>query len=337
MLGYMVRRMMFALFTITLISFASFVIIQLPEGDYVDDHVERLKADGVFLSLHEELELRSWYGLDKPWYVQYGLWTVHLVQGDFGWSFSQELPITKLVGERLLFTVALTGMTILITWTMAIPIGIYSAVRQHSVGDYTFTFLGFIGLAVPDFLLALVLMYIAFVYLHVSVGGLFSIEYLTGSLESEPQLWGWSPQRLWDMIMHLWIPAVVLGTAGTAGLIRIMRNNLLDELSKAYVVTARSKGLKGWRVVLKYPVRVAINPLVSGIGGLLPALVGGSVIVSVVLSLPTLGPLLLEALLSQDMFLAATIVLLLGILTVIGTMISDIFLVIVDPRIKYVE
>ena len=333
----MVRRMMFALFTISLISFAAFVIIQLPEGDYVDDLVEALKADGIFMSLDEELQLRDWYGLNEPWYIQYAQWVGHLVQGDFGYSFSQELPITKLVGERLLFTVALTGMTVLITWTMAIPIGIYSAVRQHSVGDYTFTFLGFIGLAVPDFLLALVLMYIAFVYLHVSVGGLFSIEYLTGSLESEPQLWGWSPQRLWDMIMHLWIPAVVLGTAGTAGLIRIMRNNLLDELSKAYVVTARSKGLKGWRVVLKYPVRVAINPLVSGIGSLLPALVGGSVIVSVVLSLPTLGPLLLVALLSQDMFLAATIVLLLGILTVIGTMISDIFLVIVDPRIKYVE
>ena len=337
MLGYMVRRMMFALFTISLISFAAFVIIQLPEGDYVDELVEALKADGIFMSLDEELQLRDWYGLNEPWYIQYAQWVGHLIQGDFGYSFSQDLPITKLVGERLLFTVALTGMTVLITWTMAIPIGIYSAVRQHSVGDYTFTFLGFIGLAVPDFLLALVLMYIAFVYLRVSVGGLFSIEYLTGSLEDEPQIWGWSPQRVWDMIMHLWIPAVVLGTAGTAGLIRIMRNNLLDELSKAYVVTARSKGLKGWRVVLKYPVRVAINPLVSGIGSLLPALVGGSVIVSVVLSLPTLGPLLLVALLSQDMFLAATIVLLLGILTVIGTMISDIFLVIVDPRIKYVE
>ena len=334
----MTRRLGLALVTIAAISVLSFVIIQLPKGDYIDNYILTLELEGIPISLEEAEALRAYYGMDKPLAFQYGKWIWRMVwKRDFGYSYQLEIPVKKLIGERLLFTVILTGTTVLVTWTFAIPVGIYSAVRQHSVGDYAFTFLGFTGLAVPDFLLGLLLMYIAFAYLDISVGGLFSQEYLTGPLEGEASAYGWSWGRFVNMLSHLWIPAVVLGTAGTASLIRIMRNNLLDELSRAYVVTARSKGLKSWRVIVKYPVRVAINPLVSGIGYLLPALVGGSVIVSVVMSLPTMGPLLLRALLSQDMFLAGTIILFLGILTIVGTLISDILLVIVDPRIKMVR
>ena len=337
MVGFMTRRMGLAVLTIAAISVLSFVIIQLPKGDYIDNYILTLELEGIPISLEEAEALRAYYGMDKPLAFQYLKWIGRMLGGDFGYSYQLEIPVKKLIAERLLFTVVLTGTTVLVTWTFAIPVGIYSAVRQHSVGDYTFTFLGFTGLAVPDFLLGLLLMYLAFAYLDISVGGLFSQEYLSGPLENESALWGWSWGRFVNMLSHLWIPAVVLGTAGTASLIRIMRNNLLDELSKAYVVTARSKGLKNWRVIVKYPVRVAINPLVSGIGYLLPALVGGSVIVSVVMSLPTMGPLLLRALLSQDMFLAGTIILFLGILTIVGTLISDILLVIVDPRIKMVR
>jgi peptide/nickel transport system permease protein len=222
----------------------------------------------------------------------------------------------------------LAAFTILITWLIAIPIGIYSAVRQHSVGDYVFTFLGFSGLAVPDFLLGLVLLYIAFAFFDQSVGGLFSTMYLDAP---------WSLARLWDLLKHLWIPAIVLGTSGTAGLIRVMRNNLLDQLDKPYVATARAKGQVNWKVIIKYPVRVALNPLISGIGTLLPALISGTVIVSVVLSLPTLGPVLLNSLLAQDVHTAAVIILLLGFLTVVGTLVSDLVLVLVDPRIRFGE
>jgi len=332
---YIARRLMFAVFTIWAISLVCFLIIQAPGHDYVDVYIGRLLLDHqVYITIEEAEALRKYYGLDKPIYVQYGKWIWNLVRADFGYSFDLQLPIKGLIAERILFTIVLTGMTVLVTWTMAIPIGIFSALRQHSVGDYTVTLLGFIGLAVPDFLLGLILMFVTFKYMHVSVGGLFSPEYVGGALRDEVQWMGWSLQRLWNMITHLWIPAIVLGTAGTAGLIRIMRNNLLDELNKAYVTTARSKGLASWRVIAKYPVRLAINPLVSSIGYLLPALVGGSVIVSIVLSLPTLGPLLLRALLDQDIYLSSTIILLLGVLTVVGTMISDILLVIVDPRIS---
>jgi peptide/nickel transport system permease protein len=256
----------------------------------------------------------------------------NMLHGDLGRSFQWfcgylplEKPVKELVGDRIWTTVILTGFTILVTWTFAIPVGIYSAVRQHSIGDYVFTFLGFSGLAVPDFLLGLVLMYLAFAYMDMAVGGLFSADYQDA---------GWSWPKIWDLIQHLWVPAVVLGTSGTAGLIRVMRNNLLDELGKPYVVTARAKGMTSWRVIIKYPVRVAINPLVSTVGYLLPALVSGSIIVSVVLSLPTLGPVLLSSMIQQDVYTAGFIILMLGILTIIGTLISDILLAVVDPRIK---
>ena len=274
---------------------------------------------------------REYLGLDKPQYVRYGKWVWNLMRGELGYTFSDgyyaggDQPIKNVIGDRIWITVILTGFTVIVTWTFAIPVGIYSAVRQHTIGDYLFTLAGFTGLAVPDFLLGLVLMYIGYAYFNQNVGGLFSADYINVP---------WSLDKALDLLKHLWIPALVLGTSGTAGLIRVMRNNLLDELGKPYVVTARAKGNISWRLILKYPVRVAINPLISTIGYLLPSLVGGSVIVSVVLSLPTIGPILLRAIFQQDSYLAGFLVLLLGVLTVIGTLISDILLAVVDPRIK---
>ncbi len=327
MLGFLGRRVLLGLFTIWAISVIAFIVIQLPEGDWIDNYVLQLEFAGDPVSIEEANALRIQYGLDRPIYIQYGKWVRRMTQLDFGYSYYLEVPVKQILAQRIPSQILLAGVTITFTWLFAIPIGIYSAVRKRSLGDYTFTFLGFTGLAVPDFLLALILMYISFAYFGQTVGGFFSREYLTAE---------WSMARVWDLIKHLWIPAVVLGTAGTASLIRIMRNNLLDELPKPYVLTAMAKGLPMWWAILKYPVRVALNPLVSTIGYLLPALIGGSIIVSVVLSLPTLGPVLLRALLEQDMFLAGTIVLLLGALTVVGTLISDVLLVILDPRIRVV-
>ena len=333
MLAYMSRRMFLALFTIWVISILSFVIIQLPEGDAADRFLDRLMQSGELGDPRIAKELRAYLGLDKPMITRYWMWVWNLAHGDLGrsiavWSdaTSSQKPVKHVIGDRLWMTVVLTGFTILVTWSFAIPVGIYSAVRHHTIGDYTFTFLGFTGLAVPDFLLGLVLMYIAFAYFDQSVGGLFSADQTNAP---------WSLDKFIDLLNHLWIPAVVLGTSGTAGLIRVMRNNLLDELSKPYVITARAKGVNPAKIIMKYPVRVAINPLVSTVGYLLPSLIGGSVIVSVVLSLPTLGPILLEAILIEDTQLAGFIVLLLGVLTVLGTLISDLLLAIVDPRIKF--
>ena len=333
MLAYMARRTLLAAFTILVISFIAFLIVQLPEGDAVDyylEQVHRQTGDSPGRSPQEMDAIRELWGLNKPLVFQYVDWMSDiLLRGDFGYAYIfgdwMGGPVSKLVAARIPYTIYLTMFTISITWVFAIPVGIYSAVRQHSLGDYAFTLLGFTGLAVPDFLLGLVLMYVFFAYFDQSVGGAFSAEY-----DQAP----WSFGKLVDMIKHMIIPGIVLGTAGTAGLIRIMRNNLLDELSKPYVVTARAKGLAGWRVVVKYPVRVAINPFVSGLGGMLPALISGSVIVSVVLGLPTLGPMLLEAIIAQEMELTGTIILLLASLTVLGTLISDLLLVVVDPRIK---
>ncbi len=330
MVPYIVRRILLSMFTIWAISLLAFVIIELPPGDQVDRFKEITESRREVPDPEKIEALRSYLGLDQPQYVRYLKWMVNLAQGDLGLSFQYrrevDMPVKQLLENRLWLTVALTGFTVLVTWTFAIPVGIYSAVRQHSVGDYVFTFLGFTGIAVPDFLLGLVLMYVAFAYFDMSVGGLNSSDYANSP---------WNSARLRDLLNHLWIPAIVLGTSGTAGLIRVMRNNLLDELGKPYVATARAKGLTSVKAILKYPVRVAINPLISTVGYLLPALVSGSIIVSVVLSLPTLGPLLLEAILTEDVFLAGFIILMAGVLTVVGTLISDILLAVVDPRIKY--
>jgi len=325
MLRYIAWRMLLACGTILVISIVSFVIIQLPPGDYLDSHIATLRAQGVRVSQEEIATLRVQYGLDRPIHEQYGLWMWNALHWDFGTSLDYKCPVSKLINERLLLTVVVTLSAMLFTWALAIPIGIYSAVRQHSAGDYVFTLIGFIGVAIPSFLLALLLMYGAYAWFGLSVDGLFSDEFI----EAE-----WSLARVWDLLKHLWVPAIILGAAGTAQLIRILRANLLDELRKPYVVAARAKGLSLWRAVIKYPVRVALNPLISTVGYILPALVSGSVIVSVVLELPTVGPLLLRALFQQDMYLAATILLLLSTLTVIGTLLSDILLVILDPRIR---
>jgi peptide/nickel transport system permease protein len=331
MLTFVIRRTLLALLTIGALSVISFVVIQLPPGDFVDQYILELQqGTGKFGSSTiedtMEITLRNQYGLDRPLYVQYGKWIWKLAHGDFGNSLEFSKPVTDIVRERLLMTIILAGTTALFAWGLSIPIGIYSAVRQHSIEDYTFTFLGFLGLAVPDFLLALWLLWITFAYFpDISIGGLFSPEYIEAP---------WSFARVVDLAKHLWIAAFVVGTAGTAGLIRVMRANLLDELNKPYVVTARAKGLPEWKVILKYPVRLALNPLVSTLGYLLPVLMSGSVIVSVVLGLPTEGPLLLRALLAEDLFVSAAIVMLLGTLTVIGTLLSDILLGILDPRIR---
>lgn len=325
MISFLTRRLVLALITTWAISVIAFAIIQLPPGDYVTAYIAQLEAQGDFVSEDEAVNLRTEYGLDQPFPVQYYKWMRQAVRGNFGVAMEYRRPVSDVIGDRLILTAALTFTSIIFTWILAIPIGIYSAVKQYSVGDYTFTFIGFIGLGVPNFLLALVVLYAGFVWFGANVGGLFSPEYVDAP---------YSIAKVLDLLNHLWMPSLILAIAGTAQLIRVLRANLLDELRKPYVVTARAKGLSEWRVVLKYPFRVAMNPLISTIGYLLPLIVSGSIIVSVVMSLPTVGPLLLKALIAQDMFLAGTIIMMIGLMTVVGTFISDILLAWVDPRIR---
>jgi len=324
-ISYILRRFGLALITIWAISVVSFVIIQLPPGDFVDTYITNLAASGSAVNAAEAQLLREQYGLDKPIWIQYWKWIAKIAVGDFGMSMEWGRPGIEVIGDRLWLTIVISIAAILITWGIALPIGIYSAVRQYSIADYIFTFVGFAGLAVPNFLLALIIMYFGFKFFDLNIGGLFSAEY---------QLAPWSWGKIWDLMKHLPLPAFILALAGTAQLIRIMRANLLDELRRPYVTTARARGLPEWRVIMKYPVRAALNPFASTIGYLLPFVVSGSIVVSLVLSLPTVGPLLLRSLIAQDMFLAGTIVLLLGVLTVIGTFISDLILMWIDPRIR---
>lgn len=326
MLRYLARRFALGIFTIWAVSVLSFSIIQLPPGDFVTTYVARLSEAGSSSADVEIGRLRTEYGLDQPLVFQYFKWMGKVVRGDFGMSFDWNRPVADVIGDRLALSMVVSIAAIVVTWFVALPIGVYSAMRKYSVFDYVLTFIGFVGLVVPSFLLALVLMYAGFVFFGASVGGLFSAEF-----ENAP----WSLPKVWDMLKHLVVPAIVLGLAGTAHLIRIMRANLLDELGKPYVTTARAKGLTERRLVAKYPVRVALNPFASAIGFLFPQVVSGTIIVSIVLSLPTVGPLLLTALRAQDMFLAGTIVLLLGVLTVIGTLVSDLILMWLDPRIRH--
>jgi peptide/nickel transport system permease protein len=325
-ISFIVRRFLLALATTWAISVMSFVIIQLPPGDFVDAYIARLSSTGSSVSMEEAQAMRNLYGLDQPYYVQYAKWIARVIVGDFGESMEWQRPVAEVLGDRLWITVVVSFAALLLTWALALPIGIYSAVRQYSFGDYAFTLIGFIGLAVPNFLLALILLYAAFRWFGLNVGGLFSAEY---------ELAPWSWAKVGDLMWHLPLPALILALAGTAQLIRIMRANLLDELRRPYVVTARAKGLSESRVILKYPVRAALNPFASALAYLFPYLVSGSIIVSLVLSLPTVGPVLLRALIAQDMYLAGTIVLLLGVLTVIGTFISDLILMWIDPRIRH--
>ncbi len=325
MLSYIARRFLLALVTIWAISVLSFVVIQLPPGDYVTAYTAQMSSTGTIVTRQEVEALRKQFGLDKPLHVQYIKWVGQIARGNFGMAMEYGRPVLEVIGDRLWLTVAVSVAAVIFTWVVALPIGIYSAVRQYSIGDYLFTFIGFIGVAIPSFLLALIVMYLGFKYFNANVGGLFSAEY---------QLEPWSVNKVLDLLKHLPLPAIVLGLAGTAQLVRIMRANLLDEVRKPYVVTARAKGLSETRVIMKYPVRAALNPFASTIGYLFPFIVSGSIIVSLVLSLPTVGPLLLKALLAQDMFLAGTIMLLLGIMTVIGTFISDLLLMWIEPRIR---
>ena len=323
---YIIRRVLLMIPTLIVISIISFTIIQLPPGDFLTSYVATLESSGQVVDQAAIDGLREQYGLGDPVYVQYFKWITGVLQGDFGQSFQWNRPVSELLGERLLLTVILSLSSLILIWAISFPIGVYSAVRQYSPGDYLITFLSFVGLGIPNFLLALVLMWLAFTKFGTTVGGLFSNQYAEAP-------WSWA--KFGNLLEHLWIPTIVLGLGGVAGLIRIMRANLLDELHKPYVITARAKGVPERRLIIKYPVRVALNPFVSTIGWTLPGLVSGSIIVSVVLNLPTTGPMLLTALQSQDMYLAGAIVLLLSSLTVIGTLISDILLAWLDPRIRF--
>jgi len=324
---YLLRRFLYMLFTVWVITIISFVVIQLPPGDFVTNLVQQMiSAGGQALTPEYEAQLREQYGFNQPVYVQYYKWLRNIItRGNFGWSFTYRRDAKELIVERLPMTFALSFGSFILVWVIALPIGIYSAVRQYSIGDYIFTFLGFIGLAVPSFLLALICLFVSQKYFGQAMIGLFSIEYADAP-------WSWA--KLLDMLKHLWIPVILIGLGGTAGLIRTMRANLLDELNKPYVETARSKGLPELKLLLKYPVRHALNPFVSTIGWTLPSLVAGEVIVAIVLNLPTSGPVYYTALQRQDLYVAAGFMLLLSVLTVIGTFISDVLLALLDPRIR---
>ena len=328
MLAYLVRRVLYAVLALWAVSVLSFFIIQLPAGDYVNAYIASLESLGEGGLPNDAADaIRETYGIDRPLPVQYFKWITRILfDFDFGISFQSSAPVSEIIGPRLLLTVVLALATVVFTWIIAIPIGIISAVKQYSVLDYVVTFLGFLGLAVPDFLLALVLLYVAFAWFDFSVGGLFSPEYVNAP---------WTLARIADLGLHMIIPMIVLGTSGTAATIRIVRANLLDELRKPYVVAARAKGVPEWKLILKYPVRIAMNPVISLTAYILPFLISGSIIVSVVLALPTMGPVLLQSLLAQDMFLAGSIILLVGAMTIIGTLLSDILLVWADPRVRF--
>jgi len=312
--------------TLILIAVVSFIIIQLPPGDFLTSYIAQLSQTGETVDEATIAALRKRYGLDQPYYVQFFMWVWGMLHGDFGQSFEWNRPVSQLIWERLALTVAVSTFTMVFTWILSFPIGLYSATHQYSGGDYFFTFLGYIGLATPNFMIALILMWIAYSVFGASVGGLFSPQYVEAA-------WSWG--KFLDMLNHLWIPAIVIGMGGTAGLIRTLRANLLDELHKPYVVTARAKGVPERTLLWRYPLRIAIIPWISTVGWSLPGIISGETITAVVLSLPTTGPLLLRALQSQDMYLAGSFIMLLSFLTVIGTLISDILLGWVDPRIRY--
>lgn len=327
MLSYIVQRVLQFIPLLFIISVLTFGIIELPPGDFLTMHIIQLEQAGTKVSEDEIARLTQQYGLDKPLTQRYMMWMWNILRyGNFGRSFQWNLPVGQVIGERLMLTIIMSLLTLVFVWGTAIPIGIYAATHQYTIFDYFFTFLGFIGMAVPGFLLALVVMYVAFKYLNVSVTGLFSPDYADAP-------WSWA--KVWDMLKRIWVPMIVIGISGTASLIRVMRGTLLDELRKPYVTTARAKGLSERKLLAKYPVRIAVNPMVSTIGWLLPGIISGSAIVSIVLNLPTTGPVLLRALMYQDMYLAGSFVMILSTLTVIGTLISDILLAVMDPRIRY--
>src|SRR5580698_338477 len=323
MLGYIVHRILIMVPTLVVISIAIFTIIHLPPGDYFSTYIAELQSSGEKANLAKIAFLKAEYGFDLPVWQQYLYWVGGLLRGDMGYSFLYDMPVNKVVGDRLTLTVIVSVATIVFTYVVAFPIGVYSATHQYSLSDYVLTFVGFLGLATPSFLLALVLVYFAHVWFGISVGGLMDPHYM-----NQP----WTLDKIMSIAAHIWIPVIVTG--GTAAMIRRLRANLLDELQKQYVVTARAKGLHPFKVLIKYPLRMALNPFISDIGSLLPQVISGAVIVSVVMSLPTTGPMLLDALRSQDMYLAGSFLMFMAFLTVIGVFISDLALAVLDPRIR---
>ena len=325
MTRYIVQRLLLLPFLLLAYSFVIFVVIHAPPGDFLTSYVATLSATGGSISADQVAALRHEYGLDQPFIVQYLYWLRDLLHGNFGLSLEYQRPNADLIREQLSLTIALAVMAFVLTWAIAVPAGIYSATHQRSAIDHLLTVINYVGVATPNFMLALILMWIAFAYFGVSVTGLFSSEFVDAP---------WSMARMVNLLEHIWLPAVVLAIAGTARLTRIMRANLLDELNKPYVVTARAKGMREWRLVLRYPVRLALNPLISTIGWYLPQLFSGSLIVATVMNLPNIGPLLLRALINQDMYLAGGILLIYSFLTIVGTLLSDIALAMMDPRIR---
>jgi peptide/nickel transport system permease protein len=334
MLTYTIRRLLIMIPTLLVISFITFSIIKLPPGDFLSNQIAELRSQGDKAAMERAEFMRAQFGLDKPFIEQYavwvGLWPAErgfsgLLQGDWGWSFEHDLPVGQVVGDRMLLSFMLNFTVVLFTWAVAFPIGAYAATHQYSWGDYGLTLLGYVGLATPNFLFALVLMYFANVEFGLAIGGIMDPEYLDKD-------WSWA--KFGSVLNHLWIPVIVIGTSGTAGMIRRLRANLLDELQKQYVVTARAKGMPPFRLLVKYPLRMSLNPFIADIGNLLPSVISGSAIVAVVLSLQTSGPMLLEALRSQDQYLAGSFLMFLALLTVIGMFISDLLLAALDPRIR---
>jgi len=325
MFRYFVQRLLVMIPTLILISIAIFVIIQAPPGDFIETYITELQSQGQAVDPAKIEFLRREYGLDQPMYIQYLKWAGGLVQGNLGFSFAHSMPVSEVVGDRLALTIVVSLASILFVWVVSFPIAVYSAVRQYSVGDYLFTLFGYIGLATPSFMLALILLYAANRYFDLSIGGLMDPQYMG-------QPWTWAKAR--SILGHLWVPVLVIGLPGTAGMIRRLRANLLDELNKQYVTTGRAKGLPPGRLLVKYPLRISLNPFIADIGSLLPELISGSVIVSVVMSLPLTGPMLLDALRSQDMYLAGSFLMFMAFLTVVGVFISDLLLALLDPRIR---
>ena len=325
MIRYLTSRLATMVMTLAAISLLVFVIIQLPPGDYLTSYIAEIQAQGEQVTADKVQFLREEYGLDKPLWQQYLVWVTGLVQGDLGYSFEYNQPVADVVGERMPLTLLLNAATVVFVYLVSFPIGIYSATHQYSWGDHGLSFLGFLGLATPNFLLALIMLYLANVWFGTSIGGLMDPEYIDAP---------WSLGKLGSVLAHLWVPVVVIGTAGTAGMIRRLRANLLDELHRQYVTTARAKGLSERRILLKYPLRMALNPFIADLGSILPQIVSGSVIISAVMSLPTTGPMLLSSLRSQDMYLAGSFLMFLALLTVVGMFVSDLMLAVLDPRIR---
>ncbi len=337
MFNYLIQRIFVMIPTLLVISFLIFLIIQLPPGDYLSNQLLELQSQGDSAAAERIAFLREQYGLDKPFMQQYGIWLgvlpgnegfSGLLQGDFGQSFEFDMPVSDVIGDKIWLSIIVSFATIIFTWVISFPIGVYSATHQYSIGDHSLTLIGFLGLATPNFLLALVLLYFANVWFGTEIGGLMDEKFL-----DQP----WSFDKFMSVLEHLWVPVVVIGTSGTAGMIRRLRANLLDELQKQYVTTAKAKGLHDFKTLVKYPLRMSLNPFIADIGNLLPQVVSGAAIVSVVLSLPTTGPMLLQALQSQDQYLAGSFLMGLALLTVVGMFLSDLALAALDPRIRLGE